>query len=77
MFTLVEFQLSLRSRDIFLGHTMGVKVKKFMQCRRDLVFGCLGKGESVFNDIMQVPVFQLGGDGEDMDYCRYKRNPPR
>lgn len=56
---------------------MGVKVKKFMQCRRDLVFGCLGKGESVFNDIMQVPVFQLGGDGEDMDYCRYKRNPPR
>ena len=57
MLALVEFQLSLGSRHITFCHTMRIKVKEFVQSRRDLVFGCLGKGRCMLHHIMQVSVF--------------------
>lgn len=45
---------------------MGIEVQELVQGRRDLVSGCLGEGRCMFDNVMQVSVFQLRrGWGED------------
>jgi len=77
MFSLVEFQLSLGGRDFSLSHAVSIKVEELVQGRRDLVFGCLGKGKCMFHHIMQVSVFQLRSDDEDEDCGFQECHPPR